>query len=417
MEQNQVHLMDLLRRWECRDASYTQAVPPLVFERALGSKVWDADGRVYIDMCAGFGVLSLGHNSAVQTKVFQATTEACLVVHAMGDVYPSRDKIELLALLGSMLPSYLEKGSLALSGGQAIELAVKTAQIASRKRGFISFEGSYHGLDLGILPLTSRKDFKEPFQPWLADHYVRELAFGCPLAIIEAAIEKQNAPGSYGCAAVIVEPIQGRAGIRIPPEGWLQGLSDLCKKHKVLLIFDEIFTGLGRCGQLTFAEHVDCDILCLGKALGGGLPLSACFARKEVMDCWPLNQGEAIHTGTFFGHPLSCRLGKATLQTIMKDELAARAKIFGNQMLEDLRQTLEGLPFVVDIRGQGMMLGIELRVDGMGARWMDILRAHGVIALANGMYGQGIALTPALNLPVAEWAEVLSTLKMTLQQL
>ena len=409
--------METLQRWESRDASYTQAQPPLVFERARGSRVWDAEGRAFIDMCAGFGVLSLGHNSQVQAEVFRSTVDEGWVVHGMGDVYPSRDKIEILALLGSLLPSYLAKGSLALSGGQAVELAVKTALLASRKRGFITFEGSYHGLDLGILPLTSRQDFKDPFQAWLADHYVKELPFACPLALVEAAIEKQNASGSYGCAAIIVEPIQGRAGIRIPPDGWLKSLSELCKKHKVLLIFDEIYTGLGRCGQLSFADQIDCDILCLGKALGGGLPLSACFARKEVMDCWPLNQGEAIHTGTFFGHPLSCRLGQATLRAIVQGELLTRARVFGETMREDLRRRLGSHPSLHAIRGQGMMIGIELKQAGMGARWMDVLRAHGVIALANGMAGQGLALTPALNLPEADWQEALEILTTSVERL
>jgi 4-aminobutyrate aminotransferase/(S)-3-amino-2-methylpropionate transaminase len=365
-------------------------------------------------MCAGFGVLSLGHNSDIQKEVFRASVEEDLVTHGMGDVYPSEDKVELLSCIGHILPKYLAKGSLALSGGQAVEIAVKTAQLATKKRGFISFEGSYHGLDLGILALTSREDFKAPFQPWLADHYVKELPFACHLDLVEAAIKRQNTPGGHGCAAVIVEPIQGRAGIRIPPSGWLEGLSAICQEQGVLLIFDEIFSGLGRCGQMTFADRVACDILCLGKALGGGLPLSACFARQEVMDAWPLNHGEAIHTGTFFGHPLSCRLGRANLAEIVKGGWISRAEAFGQEMLADLKVDIGSHPRVKDIRGMGMMIGIELNEAGLGAVWMDKLRVAGVIALASGMQGQGISLTPALNLSSSDWTDVRGLIKSTL---
>ncbi len=401
--------MQILEKWECRDASYISAKPPLVFARAKGSTIWDVEGRPYIDMCAGFGVLALGHNSEVQQEVFRSTMDESWSVHAMGDVYPSQAKIELLAYLGELLPQHLQKGTLALSGGQAVEIAVKTAQIASGHRGFISFSGSYHGLDLGILPLTSRRDFKAPFKGWIPEHFVEELPFGCSMATVYAAFEEQRRRG-YGCAGVIVEPIQGRAGIRFPPADWLKELAELCHAEGVLLIFDEIYTGLGRTGQMSFAEDIPCDLLCLGKALGGGLPLSACFGRKEVMDAWPENQGEAIHTGTFFGHPLSCRLGLATLQAIRNERLAQRALSFGERMRNDLKKALGDHPLLLDIRGLGLMTGIELRNPGQGARWMDILRAHGVIALANGMEGQGLALTPALNLREEEWESVLSIL-------
>lgn len=413
MQNSNKMCMDILAQWETRDASYLKAAPPLVFARAQGSTVWDVEGRPYIDMCAGFGVLALGHNSAVQKEVFRRTLEENLSVHAMGDVYPSVDKVEFLAFLGDVLPPHLAKGAFALSGGQAVELAVKTAQIATGKKGFISFEGSYHGLDLGILPLTSRKDFKEPFQDWIPERYVRELPFGCSLDLISDAVESQRREG-YGCAAIIVEPIQGRAGIRLPPVDWLRSLSEFCQSEKILLIYDEVFTGIGRTGQLTFSTDFPCDLLCLGKALGGGLPLSACFGRQEVMDAWPENQGEAIHTGTFFGHPLSCRLGLATVHRIMSDNLLERSRVFGEGMLRDLRTAFANHPMVLDVRGQGMMIGIELKEAGAGALWMDRLRANGVIALANGMEGQGLALTPALTLSDAEWKSVLAILVGTL---
>ncbi|RZA18088.1 MAG: aspartate aminotransferase family protein [Proteobacteria bacterium] len=416
MPRNQ-ELMHSLQKWECRDSTYQAATPPLVFQKAKGSRIWDAEGRSYIDLCGGFGVTALGHNNPVQKAVFeQSFHEDSAIIHGMGDVYPSVDKIELLAYLGSILPAHLSKGALALSGGQAVEIAVKTAQIATRRSGFITFEDSYHGLDLGILPLTSRKDFKENFLQWMPSHLVSEVPYACSMDVLEAAIVSQMKAG-FGTAAVIVEAVQGRAGIRVAPGGWLSMLREVCDRHGVLLIFDEIFTGLGRIGSLSSSFDVQADLVCLGKALGGGLPLSVCFGRREVMDAWPQNQGEALHTGTFFGHPLSCRLGLATLKTIVEEKLCERSLSFGQQIMDDLDAELGGLSRVKSVRGQGLMIGIELDEKGLGAVLMDKLRALGVIALASGTFGEGISLTPALNMPLDDWREALPVIVQAIRNL
>lgn len=409
--------MRRLQKWECRDSTYQAAEPPLVFARAKGSRVWDAEGREYIDLCAGFGVTALGHNNPTQRAVFERSfNDESAIIHGMGDVYPSIDKILLLEYLGQQLPAYLSRGALALSGGQAVEIAVKTAQIATKKSGFISFADSYHGLDLGVLPLTSRADFKGPFLEWMPSHLVSEVPYACPMTVLEEAIDTQTKAG-FGTAAVIVEAVQGRAGIRLPPAGWLESLSKLCRSKGVLLIFDEVFTGLGRIGSLSSSFAVEADLICLGKALGGGLPLSACFGRAEVMDAWPQNQGEALHTATFFGHPLSCRLGLATLQSIVSEQLSERSRSFGAKMMADLKEQLVGLPHLKNIRGQGLMIGIELDAKGLGALLMDKLRPLGVIALASGTFGEGISLTPALNLPEADWQEALPIIKQAVLSL
>ncbi len=414
MQSSNEQWMQRLQAVECRDSSYKTREFPLVFARAQGSIIWDAEDRSYIDLCAGFGVAALGHNNDVQKRIFASSiNQEALVVHGMGDVYPSIAKVELLETLRSILPSHLSKGALALSGGQAVEIAVKTAQIATGAQGFISFHGSYHGLDLGILPLTSRQDFKAPFTGWLAENRVTELPFACDLLTVKNAITAQKAAG-FGCAAVIVEVIQGRAGIRPLSLAWLAGLAELCASEKVLLIYDEVFTGLGRTGQMTFAETVPCDLLCLGKALGGGLPLSACFGRSSVMDAWPQNEGEAIHTGTFFGHPLSCRLGQETLVTLQRDELPARAMLLGEKLQNILRTKLKAHPLFSDVRGRGLMVGLELTQAGAGARLMDLLRSYGVIALASGDRGQGISITPALNIPEHQLFEAVDRIESAL---
>lgn len=390
-----------LKAVECLDATAPVAQPALVMSRAKGSLIFDVEGREYIDLCAGFGVLSLGHNAPVQARVFARHVEAGdlapPIVHAMGDVYASDAKVELLERLLNLLPKGLCRAALALTGAQAVELAVKTAMLATKKSGFIVFDGGYHGLDLGLLPLTSRQDFRAPFADFLPRERVATLPFRCDESTLERAFQ-DLVKQCGGAAAIIVEPIQGRAGVRSAGVEWLKLLRTVADRHGALLIYDEVFTGLGRTGRWTFAEDVPCDLLCLGKALGGGLPLSACVGTRQAMDAWPASTGEALHTGTFFGHPLSCAVASATLQELVESRWPARAKVVGESLLRKLCETLGAHPAVKEIRGEGLMLAIEFKQDGHGALLMDRLRARGIIALVSGERGQTISITPALNI-------------------
>lgn len=408
-------LIARLKAVECRDSTWTAADPPLVFEHAFGSEVHDVEGRRYVDLCAGFGALPLGHNHPAVRAVFaryagqapasvdSTSARSYPLVHGMGDVYPSRAKIELLEQLLSLMPSRLNRAALALSGSQAVEIALKTAMLATGKSGFIAFADGYHGLDLGVLPVTARPDFRKPFATWIsAETKVQRLAFGCSSAEIQLAIS-ELAADACGFAGVIVEPIQGRGGVVIPAEGWLAGVVEMVHAAHGLAIFDEVFVGLGRTGVWTHGSDIAADLICLGKALGGGMPLSACVGTKQVMDAWPESQGEALHTGTFFGHPLSCEIGRATLNAIVAEKLCERARDFGAEMLEDLRQSLKQVSGIVEIRGRGMMLGIEFASAGSGAQMMDMLRRCGVLALAAGPMGQILQLSPALNLSHELW--------------
>jgi len=385
----------ILRLHEGQDATYLKAQPPLVFDRSQGSTVWDVDGRRYLDLCAGFGVMALGHHHPAHRAVFSELLDPrAPVIHGMGDVYPSAAKADLFASLVSILPASLSVGLLALSGGQAVELALKTAFL--RKPGtVICFEGSYHGLDLGLLPLTSRQDFRASFNHWLPKDLVVELPYGCDAESLESAIGQIHKCGQK-VSAILVEPIQGRAGIRPAPENWLMKLRHAAGESDALLIYDEVFTGLGRCGQWTFAEQVECDLLCLGKALGGGLPLSACFGRPEIMQSWPENSGEAIHTGTFFGHPLACRLACATLQVMREENLLNRSLEMGEYLQQALIAEISDHPDILEVRGQGLMLGIALREPAMGVRLMNELRMQGIISLVSGREGDVLSLTPPL---------------------
>lgn len=390
-------LMQRLKAVECRDSTYRPQENPLVFSKAKGSLIWDVDGKEFIDLCAGFGALPLGHASdALLDVTMEFTSERPMVEHAMGDVYPSEEKILFLESLKSMLPSKYELGAVALSGGQAVEIALKTAMLSTKNSGFIVFDDAYHGLDLGILPLTAREDFRTPFKNWLIDNHVIRLPYGASKDAIEEAARKLS---HCGLAAIVAEPIQGRAGIKLPSSGWLAMLADVAHSHHGLLILDEVFTGFGRIGKISTAETVDADISCFGKAIGGGFPISACFAKKEIMNAWPESTGEAIHTGTFFGHPFSAAVGRRTLKQINQQKLAERAITLGDQAKSWLAELIGKNSLVKDIRGQGLMIGIEFTQPGLAAKMMDDLRARGVIALPSGNTGATLSITPALNIP------------------
>lgn len=389
--------MTRLENVECRDSTYKPKSSPLVFAKAQGSLVWDAQGKEYIDLCAGFGALPLGHNSVALKQTLEAHLGASpSVEHAMGDVYPSTEKILFLETLQKMLPPAYSKGAVALSGGQAVEIALKTALLATKKSGFIVFDDAYHGLDLGVLPLTAREDFSAPFKSWIASDHVIRLPYGASVdQITEAA---RTLKKTCGLAAIVVEPVQGRAGIKSPKTGWLNLLADCAHEHDALLILDEIFTGFGRIGKITSAQEVDADILCFGKAIGGGFPISACFAKEQIMAAWPESPGEALHTGTFFGHPFSAAVGRRTMEEISIQNLSGRAQMLGVKAKIWLKEAFKHSADVIDIRGEGLMLAVDFSKPGYAAKLMDDLRPNGVIVLPSGATGSTLSITPALNI-------------------
>ena len=383
---------------ECRDSTYKPKTSPLVMAKAQGSVILDSEGKSYIDLCAGFGALPLGHNSQALQEVVSLYSGQTMapIEHAMGDVYPSEDKILFLESIAGALPPRYSKGAVALSGGQSVEIALKTAMLHTKKSGFIVFDDAYHGLDLGVLPLTAREDFRAPFTKWTRETNVIRLAYGATRSELEAAAQKL---GPHGLAAIVVEPVQGRAGVRPAATGWLSILKDICRKYDGLLILDEVFTGFGRIGKITSAEECDADVLCFGKAIGGGFPISACFAKEAVMASWPESTGEALHTGTFFGHPFSAAVGHRTLQIIKRDSLVSRSESVGKWAQDHLKEVLSGNSRVLEIRGSGLMLGVEFKAVGFAAKLMDDLRVMGVIALPSGATGATLSITPALNIP------------------
>jgi acetylornithine/succinyldiaminopimelate/putrescine aminotransferase len=357
--------------WECRDSFY--AASDIVLDRAKGFRLWDTKGREYLDLCSGFGALAFGHQPEYLKNVWTEYFDNDWPIHGMGDVYRHQHKLELLHELAAITPPSIEKFSLALTGSQAIEIALKTAMLATGRHSFIAFEGGYHGLDTGALQLSGMEKFKNGFIPWLHEAKVKILPFNQ-----EIKVDSSFDPNEI--AGIVFEPIQGRGGIIEASKEFLDSLEFFAKKHGILLIADEILTGFGRTGKMFCSEDRDIDILVMGKALGGGMPISACGAKKDVMDAWPKSQGEAMHTGTFFGHPLSCKIATKTLQHMRSVDLLGMV-----QKNHDRFTRRSSFP----IWGKGLMLGIKAPYS------IKEMEEKGIIALPCSQ--GGFSLTPALN--------------------
>ncbi|MFQ5529715.1 MAG: aspartate aminotransferase family protein, partial [Gemmatimonadota bacterium] len=330
-------LMRRLTGVESRNVTFSSDEFPIFWRKARGSNVWDPDGNRYVDLTAGFGVAAAGHGNRRVTAAIRA--QLTRQVHGLGDVHPPIAKLRLLEELAKRSPVSDPRIILANSGSEAVEAALKTARLATGKPGVICFTGAYHGLTYGALALTDRAHFRVPFQDQLNPHVVRvQFPSGfatADLASVEAALESER--GST-VGAVIVEPIQGRGGIIEPPTGFLPGLAALCKRRGLLCILDEVYTGLGRTGAWFASEHEDviADLVCVGKALSGSLPIAACLATSDVMSAWPESTGEAIHTSTFLGNPLACAAAAASLREIERRGLPEQAASIGADWKEEL---------------------------------------------------------------------------------
>lgn len=382
-------LAALLRRHESPNITFMGGSFPVFWKKASGCRVQDVDGNVYLDFTAAFGVAGVGHSHPEVIRAIQ--TQSTQLVHGMGDVHPSEVKALLLQRIAARVPIPDAKIILGQNGSDAVEAAIKTARLATGKRGILAFQGGYHGLSYGALDATARDDFRSPFQDQLG-HFTRHLPFACPMDQVEDAL----ADGMVG--AVLVEPIQGRGGIQIPPAGWLRDLAAVCREAGALLIADEIFTGWGRTGTW-FAcdfEEVVPDILCIGKAMGGGLPISACVASDAVMSRWGVSRGEALHTSTFLGNPLACAAALAAIDVMEQGDLPARSRLRGPSLLQGLNDLAREFPErFIGARGRGLMIGLQCRSAEISLGLVDRALSLGLILLPAGD-GSVIEFVPPL---------------------
>ena len=402
-----------LRQYESQNVTYLAADFPIFWQRAAGTNVWDADGNRYLDLTSAFGVSGLGHtNPQVRSALVAQSAD---LMHAMGDVHPTAVKAELCAQLSALTFERWSAGPgkvvLGNSGSDAVEAALKTALLRTGKAGVIAFTGAYHGLGLGALSTVGIPFFREPFRAQLKEFATLLPYPSGPSSNMEqlrAQIVAAIRQGAIGC--ILVEPIQGRGGCVVPPAEFLPMLRAVCDEHGLMLALDEIYTGFNRTGALFACEDdkIVPDIICLGKALTGGFPLSACVGRADVMDAWPPSSGEALHTTTFLGNPLGCAMALASLAEHARPEVAAQVRSRGQQWKSALEKVHS--PHFRQVRGRGLMLGVELvKEDGSPFTNLAIgivTRAlqDGLLLLADSPTSNVLSITPPFSISDEEIA-------------
>jgi 4-aminobutyrate aminotransferase-like enzyme len=410
-----------LRAHESRNVTYVSPRFPVFWERAHGANVWDVDGNRFLDLTSGFGVAGLGYTpekivAAVQDQVTR-------LYHAMGDVHPSAEKAALCRRLSQLTFEKWKLGAgkviLTNSGSEAVEAALKTAWLATKRRGVLAFTGGYHGLGYGALTVTGRNFFRDPFAAQLADFAdfmpfpdCQHCPFGAkgrdPSACLPdcmntflARAEKLLAASKIG--AILVEPVQGRGGEVAPPDWFLPALRSLANQSGALLVFDEIYTGFYRTGRRFACDHwkVRPDLVCLGKALTSGFPLAACVGRAKIMDdAWPESTGEALHTSTFLGNPLGCRMALESLDLLESVPWSKRVGKLGDHLEKGLLRLRSASKRWGSIRGLGLMRGMEVldadgRPDAIGAgQLVEAMLARGIILLSGGVGQNVLSFTP-----------------------
>jgi acetylornithine/succinyldiaminopimelate/putrescine aminotransferase len=379
-----------LRSCESRNVTYLADDFPVFWQRAEGTNVWDSDGNRFLDLTGAFAVASLGHGNPAITGAL--IDQAGTLLHGMGDVHPSELKVQLCEQLSKLTferwGADPGKSVLGCSGFEAVEAALKTAHLATGKPGIITFEGGYHGTGYGTLAAGAMPRFRDPFTSQLAE-IGKVMPFG--MAGVEQ-VRSALAIGDVG--AVLVEPVLGRGGKVVPEAEFLPALRALCDEFGALLIFDEIYTGLNRTGKLFACEHwnVVPDLICVGKALTGGFPLSACVGKADVMDAWPESDGEAIHTATFLGHPVGCAMALASLKQHADPATADTVSATGERFRAALAAI--NVPGIGKVRGLGLMLGLELPAGTDSGALIAAALRHGIILLADGPGGGVLAFAP-----------------------
>ena len=321
---------------------------PLMLVRGKGALVWDADDRQYIDCTSSYGVSFLGHCHPAIVEAIEKQAERLIACHGS---FHNDVRSELVKKIVDVSPKGLDRVFLSNSGAEAVESALKFARRSTGKPEIVAMMGSFHGKTLGALSATWDKKYREPFEPLIPGF--RHVPYGNSEKVRQVVSEKT--------AAIIVEPIQGEGGVRLPPTQYLGELREICDDRNVCLIFDEVQTGFGRTGKLFALEHwnVIPDILCLGKAVAGGLPMGITIAKSEVMST--LKVGE--HSSTFGGGPVICAASKAAFNLMTGERLWERAAKLGERFKRGLEQLQSSRKIVREVRGLGLMLGVEFRFD------------------------------------------------------
>ena len=321
---------------------------PVTIEKGQGSHVWDVNNKEYIDCMGGYGVALVGHRNERVVNAIKAQIGKILTVHSS---FYNKTREEFLENLIKVAPKGLSQVHLNNSGAESVEAAIKFARKFSGKKGMVAMKGSYHGKSMGALSLTFNPKYRESFQP-----LVEKVSFSSYGNIDELrdTVDKDT-------AFVILEPIQGESGIHVPPDSFLQDVRKLCDENKILLIFDEIQSGLGRTGSMWAADHWKTvpDVMCIAKGIAGGVPMGVTLVRPDILSV--MKKGE--HSSTFGGNPLSCAAGTATIQALTQDGLIENAKDMGQKFQRGLDELKSKHKIIREVRGKGLMIGVELKFE------------------------------------------------------
>jgi 4-aminobutyrate aminotransferase len=388
--------------------------PNLPADRAAGVYVYGCDGRRYLDFLSGFGACNAGHNHP--RVVAAAREEMARMVHAPVGVIAHEPLLRLAWELGQITPGGADMFFFGNSGAEAVEGALKLARYVTGRRGIVACLGGFHGRTLGAAAVTTSKaTYRTGHGPFLPDVYFARFPYpyrssapdaeACAqeaLEDLERLFEYVIAPEDV--AGLLVEPVQGEGGYVIPPRSWLAALRELCDRHGILLIFDEVQTGFGRTGEWFAAQAfgVEPDIVCLAKGIANGFPLGATAARRDIMGQW----GAASHGTTYGGNPISCAAALATLDVMREENLRENARAQGETMLESLRELQAESPIVGDVRGIGLMVAAEFVKPGTDKepntaavrRILERALEGGLLLYPCGHWTQTIRLIPPLTI-------------------
>ena len=368
---------------------------PVTVEKGKGAHVWDVDGKEYIDCMGGYGVALVGHQNERVKEAIKEQVDKIITVHS--SLY-NKTREEFLKMLIGLAPKGLTQVHLNNSGAEAVEAAMKFARKFTGKKGMVAMKGSYHGKSFGALSLTFNPKYKKAFAPLVEK--VSYASFG-DMDSLRAIVDEDT-------AFVILEPIQGESGINVAPDGFVQEVRKLCDEKGILLIFDEIQAGLGRTGRLWACDHWNTapDILCLAKGIAGGVPMGATLVRPDILAT--MSKGE--HSSTFGGNPLSCAAGIAALSAITEDGLIENAEKMGKIFREGLEKLKEKHNIIREVRGKGLMIGVELKFEVRNIL-MNLIK-EGVLMLYSGR--NILRILPPLVITEEDITKVLQTLDIVL---
>ncbi|MEM3161709.1 MAG: aspartate aminotransferase family protein [Candidatus Bathyarchaeia archaeon] len=370
---------------------------PVVITHGKGALVWDVNGKEYIDCGGSYGTCIIGHCHPKVVEAIKKQAERLISCH--GSLY-NDVRAKLLEKIVSIAPKGLNKVFLSNSGAEAVECAIKLARKFTGKTEIIAMMGAFHGKTMGALSATWDRKYRDPFKPLVPDFK----------HVPPDNLEKIKEALTNRTAAVIVEPIRGEGGIRVPPEGFMEGLDEICKEKGILLILDEVQTGFGRTGKTFACEHwnINPDILCTAKSIAGGLPMGVTIAKDYIMEC--LKVGE--HSTTYGGNPVVCAAACAAIDVLLEEDLPRRAATLGKYFKERLQELQSKHRIIREVRGLGLMLGVELKFEVLSI----IMKAldRGVIVLDAGK--NVLRFLPPLVIEKTQIDQVISVLDSILKE-